>query len=111
LQVLKEFLEGFAFVKMTPVNDVLTKSQVEGKAAVRVLAEKGQAYAFYVNGGTQATLTLDLPDGDYLSEWVDTKSGKVVKSERIRPADGAAMLSSPKYEEDIALRVLRQKGP
>ena len=71
--------------------------------SARVLGEAGKAYAIYVRGGTSAQLTLDLPQGSYKAEWVNTKTGKVDKVEEIK--GGTVNLSSPEYSEDIALSI------
>lgn len=114
LQVLKEFVEGFDFVRMKPDNKVVKGGSItaplegiEAKATVRVLAERGKAYALFIRGGTQAELQLDLPPGDYRAEWIDTRSGKVTKDEMFTHPEGARPLKSPEYREDIALRVRR----
>lgn len=117
LAVLKQFIEGFDFVRMAP-NDGIVKRQTirspeaerrnERKPTARVLAEPGQAYAIYVNGGSQAELVLELPEGHYLAEWVSTKTGKVEKTETFQHAGGDKPLSSPGYSEDITLRILRK---
>lgn len=104
LGILKRFLDGFDFLKMAPADKVVTGG-VPAKATARVLAEPGKQYAVYLNGGTRADLTLDLPKGTYTAEWVDTKTGKVAKSETLTHAGGRAVVMSPEYAEDIALRI------
>jgi hypothetical protein len=74
----------------------------------RALAdEKSQAYALYLKGGTHAELTLTLPEGHYTADWIDTKTGAVLKSQPLNHPGGDATLASPDYAEDIALRVTR----
>ena len=107
LGILKEFIEGFDFVRMVPADAVALSRQT-----VRVLAESGNAYALYVNGGTQTELGLELPAGVYQAEWVNTKTGAIDKAETFNHAGGPKTLRSPSYSEDIALRVIRRKtGP
>jgi len=119
LQILKEFVEGFDFIKMAPSDTVIKGRQVqmpladappEAKATVRALAQVGTAYAVYVNGGIRAELVLDLPAGTYRVEWVNTKTGKVDQVETTNHAGGNRTLVSPAYLEDIALRVKRVDG-
>jgi hypothetical protein len=114
LRVLKEFVEGFVFVRMAPADRVVTgghvRAPLEGspraaRVTVRVLAEAGKAYAVYVNGGTAAQLVLDLPAGGYTAEWVSTRTGEVEKAEDFTHPGGGRALTSPAYTEDIALRV------
>jgi hypothetical protein len=56
----------------------------------------------------ETTLTLALPAGTYRAEWVDTKTGDVVKSERFAHQRGDKPLASPKFAADIGLRVVRR---
>jgi hypothetical protein len=114
LQVLKEFIEGFDFIKMAPNESVIKEKQVrvpytrpEAKVMVSALAHVGIAYAIHVNGGIQAELVLDLPAGTYQVEWINTKTGKADLAETARHAGGNRTLISPAYVEDIALRLKR----
>jgi hypothetical protein len=79
---------------------------------VRVLAQKGKAYAVYVRGGEhRVTLTLELPAGRYEAEWVDVKTGERLGGQGFHHGGGAVELASPSYAEDVALRIVaRRKG-
>jgi hypothetical protein len=119
LQILKEFVEGFNFIKMTPSDSLIKGRQVQmplaetahsTQATVRVLAQAGMAYAVYVNGGIRAELELDLPVGNYHVEWVNTKTGKVDQADTAIHSGGTRTFVSPDYLEDIALRVKRVDG-
>jgi hypothetical protein len=109
LQILKQFLEGFDFVKLTPQSTVLTRHNIDAAAgqepATHVLAETGAAYAIYVAGGTKAELVLKLPPGDYLGQWINPRTGKVERDEPCRSAGSECTFNSPPYAEDIALRI------
>jgi hypothetical protein len=118
LQILKEFLSGIDFVKMRPNNAVLKGGTVKGvslsggdppsaQVTARALVEPGKAYAIYVRGGSQIDLAVDLPAGAYRAEWVSTKTGKVEKKEEVKSLGRDHILVSPKYTEDIALRIVR----
>jgi uncharacterized protein YdaT len=50
---------------------------------------------------------LAIPAGTYASEWIDTKTGAVIKRERLAHGDGTLVLASPAFEEDVALRIVR----
>jgi len=112
LRILKEFIEGFDFLRMAPMPGALKQSRITGaladKAAVWVLAEAGRAYAVYVKEGAGAELALALPTGDYGAEWLNPRTGSVEKTETLRHEGGDRMLVSPAYSEDIALRVTRR---
>ena len=111
LRVLKRFLESFDFVAMRP-DDGVVKAGVPGGGAVRVLARRGRAYAIYVRGGDhRVTLTLELPTGRYEGEWVDVKTGERRGSQGFHHGGGAVEMASPRYVEDVALRIVaRKKG-
>jgi hypothetical protein len=51
------------------------------------------------------TLALELPAGCYRAEWLDTKSGVVIKSESLKHGGGAWQAKFPDFKNDIALRV------
>jgi hypothetical protein len=118
LAVLKQFIDALDFVRMRPSDSVIKKSAIrpadgapgsKRAAGVRVLAEAGRAYAIYIDGGTQAELTLDLPAATYTAEWVNTKNGNVEKREIFQHTAGDKTLSSPEYQEDIAVRLNRSQ--
>jgi hypothetical protein len=107
LQILKDFIYGFDFIRMKPDSSVI-KGGVPAKATARALVEKGKAYAVYVKGGTKAELILDLPEGDYAAEWIDTRTGAAGWKEVFQHGGGNHTFRSPEYTEDIALRILRR---
>ena len=106
LGILRAFLEGFDLAKLKPDKGVV-KGGAPGNFSV--LAEPGKQYAIYLDGGNRAELQVDLPAGDYVAEWIDTRSGAKAKAEDVS-GGGVRTLKSPGYAEDIALRILR-KGP
>jgi hypothetical protein len=59
------------------------------------------------HSGQPTRLVLTLPAGKYRAEWVDPKTGKST-SEALNVAGGGAdvTLTTPAYEQDIALRLL-----
>jgi len=91
---------------MKPDNSVI-KGGVPAKATARALVQVGRAYAIYINGGSKVKLLVELPEGTYRAEWMNTKTGKVDKTETFRHIGGNRTLSSPKYVDDIALRIRR----
>jgi hypothetical protein len=107
LTILRDFLTGLAFVRMRPDPTVI-KGGIPDQARVQALVLPGRAYAIYLNGGTHADLVLDLPAGRFRAEWVNPRTGAVDKSQNIDHKGGDATLSSPRYEEDVALRIVAQ---
>jgi hypothetical protein len=51
-------------------------------------------------------LEVELPEGKWLAEWVDTKSGETTGSVKIS-GGGVRAVEAPSYETDIALRLRR----
>jgi hypothetical protein len=92
---------------MQPDNSILRGGLQEEQRA-RVLAEPGRQYAVYVFGGTQATLLMDLPKGEYVAEWLNPVTGKIDRREEITHAGGVVELASPTYPEDIVLGIVQR---
>jgi len=106
MKVLKDFIGGFEFVRMKPDQGVV-KGGLSPKGRARVLSEAGRQYAIYLHGGPEAKLSLALPEGRYKAEWVSPISGKVLKAEDVSAGGATTELQSPKFDVDIALRVVR----
>ena len=104
MEILKDFINSFDFIKMRPDNSVI-KGGVPQKAIARAMVEAGRAYAIYINGGSEATLTVELPAGNYKAQWINTKTGKIDKEETFEHTGGNRTLVSPQYADDIALRI------
>ena len=83
----------------------MIKGGVPEKATAHALVQTGHAYAIYINGGNEAKLIIELPKGNYKAEWVNTKTGKIDKSEMFQHLNGDRILVSPEYIDDIALRI------
>ncbi len=104
LQILKEFIQGFDFIRMKP-DDSVVKSKLPKGVTARVLCEPGRAYAGYVNGNDLAELALQLLAGTYRVEWVNTKTGQVEEVELLKSEGSPVTLPVPKYVDDVALRI------
>ena len=55
--------------------------------------------------GAEVEVTLDLPPGRYVAEWIDPKTGTSTKAEDLDHAGGRCRLVSPAFTEDAALAV------
>jgi hypothetical protein len=106
LRILKDFINGFDFVRMKPDNTIITGDMPEGTTA-RALAEPGKAYGIYVKGNNLTELSVNLPAGAYTAEWISTKTGRADKAESFEHNGGVHTLKAPAYVDDIALRILR----
>jgi hypothetical protein len=110
LAVLRDFIEGFDFIRMKPDNSIV-EARAAGKVTVSVLAEEGRAYAIYINGGSHAELLVELPAGTYRADWINTRNGVVDDTGRFAHAGGKRTVVSPKYTGDIALRITGTEYP
>ncbi len=106
LEILNNFINNLDFIKMKPDNSVI-KNKMPENVTARALVQKGTDYAIYINGGDEVELAVELPSGVYTAEWINTKTGKADKKESFWHGGGDRTLHSPKYLEDIALRIQR----
>jgi hypothetical protein len=128
LRILKDFIEGFDFVRMAPDKSIVKEAGPEG-LRTRALSEPGKAYAVYLHfppgdktdvkfdgarkdasvgrelAVTSRVVLFSLPAGRYRAEWVDTLTGTVEKREDIRHPGGDFVLGSPAFRDDVALRI------
>jgi hypothetical protein len=113
LRVLRDFIQGFDFVRTVPDDSVIKGGVPEGGAA-RALVKRGEAIAIYVRkplppakpASGPTTIEVELPAGDWQAEWVAT-GGTRHPGTRIA-GGGVRTLESPPYEIDIALRLTRR---
>jgi hypothetical protein len=120
MKILKEFIHGFDFLRMKPLNSALEAVALAGNDATRVLADPGKAYAIYIGPKNpreaakenpqerNAVIALELPAGNYRSEWVNTLTGKIDKRETHQHKGGRLVLNSPLYREDIGLKLAKR---
>jgi len=107
MRTLSRFIHGLDFIRMKP-DPSIVKGGLPEKAKAYALVESGKQYALYLFGGSQANLEVELPAGDYQAEWLDPVTGMVGPKTRLKHAGGAAVLKSPGYAPDIALRIVRR---
>ena len=124
MRVLKDFVHSFDFMRMRPLRSVVEAP--EG-LAVQALVEPGRQYAVYLHqpigegsfapaprpiarprSSAAVAIALELPRGRYRAEWVDPKTGAVLKAEELGHAGGTCRLTSPAFAEDAALAVRRR---
>jgi hypothetical protein len=124
LKILSDFINGFDFIRMTP-GDTIIKDGVPPGGSARALVEPGRAIAIYIRkqrptsgkdtaasvlgAGSPSALQIELADGEWRAEWVDTMTGSVVRADSVR-GGGVRALTLPEYRADIALR-LRRPNP
>ncbi len=104
LQVLSEFLHGFALERLNPDFQVVQRAP---GVVTRVLADPGRAYALYLRGRSPTRLSLDLPPGRWTAEWISVETGRVQKTTRFTSKPGKpSALPSPVFVQDIALKIV-----
>lgn len=123
LRILKQFLESFDVVRMSP--DAKSVRCTTAGVQARALTQAGKAYAVYLHvplpkkpkpeelrpyseKARTAELVLDLPAGRYTAQWWDTKTGQVTPAGPFTHPGGGKVLTSPSFTEDIALRLVRR---
>lgn len=106
LRTLKDFIHSFDFIHMKPDNSIISTEAPKGTTA-RALVQPGKAYAVYVNGNGLTKLTIELPNGPYRAEWINTKTGETDKANSFKHEGGPHTLTPPPYRDDLALRLVR----
>ena len=123
LRILRDFITSVDFIRMTPDDSIIKGGTPPGGAA-RALVERGKTIAIYLRRhvaanakeaalpvsrepASSAPLHVDLPDGQWRAEWIDTLTGAVVRTLDVS-GGGTRTIASPDYAVDIALRMRRQ---
>ncbi len=119
MQSLKQFIDGFDFVRMRPDTSFVVSGIPVG-AYYRGMGERGEQYALYhhhsklrdyvyrvVPGAYKENLVLDLPGGTYQADWIDPASGAVLGTETFTHPGGQRSVSTPRHAVDVALRIKR----
>jgi hypothetical protein len=63
--------------------------------------------ADHLRNDLEASLTVDLPAGDYTAQWLNPLNGQVEQTDHMQHGGGQRELHSPRFANDIALRVKR----
>jgi hypothetical protein len=104
LHILSQFLQSFTLVALRP--DAQTVKHAAG-ATARALSNPGKEYAIYLDGNGPTELIVELPPGDYSSEWVNVATGRIEQWEKFTHKGGDKPLQSPAFQNGIALRLKR----
>jgi hypothetical protein len=105
LTILHDFLAGLKFARMKPDRSVI-KGGVPEKVTAYALVDTGREYAVYLSAGGRVDLVMELPPGRYRIDWIDPRSGPVDQGHVIDHRGGLVKVSSPNYQEDVALRII-----
>ena len=118
MRALQAFMQRFDFIHMRPDNTVITKT-TPGNLSARALVQSGKAYALYLHttskdekkfGEGQVKVSFHLLGGSYRAQWVNTRTGRVDKTETFEQGNATRTLAAPAFTDDIALAVERQEG-
>jgi len=119
MKILGDFIRSFDFIRMRPDTSVIAAG-VPSRHRAYALSAPGRAWAIYVardtkdkqapTGPQTATLELTLPPGRYATEWVNPRTGRVdgPRTELEASAAGPTRVTSPAFEEDIALAIRKR---
>jgi hypothetical protein len=99
LGILSNFVKGLPLAEMAPDFHIVKNA---GGTYPRALSS-GSVYAIYFDGDGPAEAALNLPDGEYSGEWLDTKTGKRFSVEQFKHTGGEKKLKSPPFQNGIAL--------
>jgi hypothetical protein len=121
LGILHGLMKQLDFLAMAPAPNALPDDLSPGGVAVAI-AEAGRCFAIHLSHDRpdhhglspapvcaqrrRTTVRLELSAGRYRAQWFDTMSGKVGMDEPL--AGPAVQLTSPDYQEDIALLIRNQ---
>lgn len=103
LRALKNFMGSIDFVNMSR-NPGMIVGGLPVSAKAWALS-KSNAAAVYLLGGSQADLVLKLPAGSWRADWVNSRTGSIVKTQTFTHGGGNRTIVSPIYSQDIALRL------
>lgn len=123
LHLLQWFMSTFAYTRMCPDKSVIIKKPAN--CFVRVLSEKSRQYAIYLHHSMEKgkgfitgyradkrqfkdDLTLSLPAGEYILEWINPSTGKLLGKKEKLSFNEDKKLSTPIFFTDIAARLVRQ---
>ena len=54
------------------------------------------------------SLDVDLPRGQFKAEWINVLDGSIARKDAFQHSGGNKSLAAPEYQDDIALRIVRE---
>ena len=79
-----------------------------GGIQVRLLSNRKDVFAAYLDGNGPSTLILDLPPGVYRGEWVNTETGATTSIPALTAAQNHTKIATPAFTGGMALQLRRQ---
>ena len=121
LGFLKRFFDELDFIAMQPDQAVLRK--VTPNLTASALVQRGQTYVVYLHvplptkpkqlsdhlrNDQAAELTLDVAAGQYLTTLHNPVTGETLQQQVIDHAGGDLSLNTPKFDNDVLVKLTRQ---
>jgi len=104
LGYLCEFMESLDYLRMRP--DFSTIVHAPG-VETQCLAEVGRQYAVFLTGRSTDWVKLNLPQGNFIYEFVSPFTGEAIDTGDISGSDETIQLELPEFERMVALRIIR----
>jgi hypothetical protein len=105
LKYLQGFISSFDYLRMHPDTSLIVNRSDFRHA--QALSEPGEQYGIYIFHKGPVELELALPPGAYTVQFVNPLSGETEKAENVS-SEGMVQLTTPAFEEDVALRILKK---
>lgn len=106
LRILSQFIHSLELVSLSPDHTLVKRAP---GVFTRALGAPGRQYAIYITGRSPGEITLDLPGGKYRAEWINPVTGRTDKQDEFDHRGGDKLMTSPTFEQDIALRLTARK--
>lgn len=106
LRVLSEFVNGLPLEHMRVDSSVVVSAP---GVVAHALAWPGEDYAVYFDGHGPLRVELALPGGEYTATWIAVANGTRAGTEDFKATGAGVALTSPEFEDGIALRVERRR--
>lgn len=106
LRILREFIETFDFVKMSPEYHVVAHAPgLEWHG----ISEPGRQYALVISGKSSTHLTLNLPKGKYSVEFVDPWTSEIKLSGTVQSKGKLVSVKVPDIQGFVGCRLVRDR--
>jgi len=107
--IIKEIFDEIDFIHMGP--DTVCITGISDSTKVRTLSATGKQYLVYLNRKgketASCTISIELPNGNYDGDWIDTKTGEKTGINIRQHPGGGTDLVTPVFSEDITLLIRR----
>ncbi|MBI9070184.1 MAG: hypothetical protein JEY94_01215 [Melioribacteraceae bacterium] len=103
LKYLREFIESFDFIKMSPdFNIVYHSPGVEWNA----ISEEGKQYAIILNGNKTEWIKLNLPMGTYHYQILNPFEGEIIQTAYLEVnSDEKVKINLPEFEKLLSIKI------